>query len=63
MRTERRRQRDLFDSHRPLPEMMPEQRAKVTALLQALLIEAAAERAAESQDTVGEEVRDDEDRS
>ena len=63
MRTERRRQRDLFDSHRPLPEMMPAQRAKVTALLQALLIEAAAERAAESQDTVGEEVRDDEDRS
>lgn len=62
MRTERRRQRDLFDSGRPLPEMMPAQRAKVTALLQALLIEAAAERAAESQDTVGEEVRDDEDR-
>jgi alkylhydroperoxidase family enzyme len=63
MRTERRRQRDLFDSRRPLREMMPVQRAKVTALLQALLIEAAAERAAESQDTVGEEVRDDEDRS
>jgi hypothetical protein len=63
MRTERRRQRDLFDSHRPLPEMMPAQRAKVTALLQVLLIEAAAERAVESQDTVGEEVRDDEDRS
>jgi alkylhydroperoxidase family enzyme len=62
MRTERRRQRDLFDSRRPLPEMMPVQRAKVTALLQALLIEAAAERAAESQDTVGKEVRDDEDR-
>ena len=63
MRTERRRQRDLFDSRRPLPEMIPGQRTKVTALLQALLIEAAAERAAESQDTVGEEVGDDEDRS
>ncbi|HKM71001.1 MAG TPA: hypothetical protein VJX94_13280 [Stellaceae bacterium] len=63
MRTERRRQRDLFDSRRPLPEMMPAQRAKITALLQSLLIEAAAERTAESQDTVGEEVRDDEDRS
>ena len=62
MRTERRRQRDLFDSRRPLPEMMAAQRAKVTALLQALLIEATAERAAESQDRVGEEVRDDEDR-
>jgi hypothetical protein len=36
---------------------------KVTALLQTLLIEAAAERAVESQDTVGEEARDDEDRS
>ena len=59
MRTERRRQRDLFDSRRLLPEMMPGQRAKVTALLQALLIEAAAE----SQDTVGEEMGDDEDRS
>jgi hypothetical protein len=64
MRTERRRrQRDLFDSRRPLPEMTPGQRAKVTVLIQALLIEAAAERAAESQDTVGEEMRDDEDRS
>jgi hypothetical protein len=63
MRTERRRQRDLFDSQRPLPEMMPGQRAKVTALIQALLIEAATERAAKSQDTVGEEVCDDEDRS
>ena len=63
MRTERRHQRDLFDSRRPLPEMMPAQRAKVTALLQALLIEAAAERAAESLDTIGEEVRDDADRS
>ena len=63
MRTERRCQRDLFDSRRPLPEMMPAQRAKLAALLQVLLIEAAAEPAAESQDTVGEEVRDDEDRS
>jgi len=63
MRTERRRQRDLFDTRRPLPEMMPAQQARVTALLQALLIEAAAERMAESQDKVGEEVRDDEDRS
>jgi hypothetical protein len=53
MRTERRRQRDLFDSHRPVPEMMPAQRAKVTALLQVLLIEAAAERAVASQNTVG----------
>jgi hypothetical protein len=63
MRTERCRQRDLFDTRRPLPEMTPAQRAKVTALLQALLIEAAAERAAESQGKVGEEVGDDEDRS
>lgn len=63
MRTERRRQRDLFDTRRPLPEMVPAQQAKVTALLQALLIEAATERAAESQDKIGEEVRDDEDRS
>jgi hypothetical protein len=62
MRTERRRQRDLFDSREPLPEMMPAQRAKVTALLQALLIEAVTERAAESQDPVSEEVCDDEDR-
>jgi hypothetical protein len=62
MRTERRRQRDLFDSRGPLPEMMPAQRAKVTALLQALLIEAVAERAAESLDPVSEEVCDDEDR-
>ena len=63
MRTERRHQRDLFDSRRPLPEMMPAQRAKVTALIQSLLIEAAAECATESHDTVREEVRDDEDRS
>lgn len=61
MRTERFRQRDLFESRRPLPEMPPAQRAKITALLQALLIEAAAERAAESQDAVDEEVGDDED--
>ncbi|MGC1953174.1 MAG: hypothetical protein WA970_11520 [Gammaproteobacteria bacterium] len=59
MRTERRRQRDLFDTRRPLPEMMPAQQARVTALLQALLIEAATECAVESQD----QVRDDEDRS
>jgi len=63
MRTERRQQRDLFDSRRVLPEMMPAQRTKVSALLQALLIEAAAEPAAESQDTIGEEARDDADRS
>ena len=63
MRTERRRQRDLFDTRRPLPEMIPAQQAKVTALLQALLIEATTECAAESLDKVGEEVRDDEDRS
>jgi hypothetical protein len=61
MRTERPRQRDLFDGRSPLPEMMPAQRAKVTALLQVLLIEAAAGRAAESRDRVNEEVRDDED--
>ena len=59
MRTERHCQRDLFDTRRPLPEMMPAQQARVTALLQALLIEAATECAAESQD----KVRDDEDRS
>jgi hypothetical protein len=63
MRTEHCRQRDLFESRRPLPEMMPAQRAKVTALLQALLIEAAAERVAVSQAPVSEEVYDDEDRS
>ena len=63
MRTERRRPRDLFETRRPLPEMMPAQQARVTALLQALLIEAATEYAAESQDNAGEEVRDDEDRS
>jgi hypothetical protein len=62
MRTERRRQWDLFDTRRPLPEMMPAQQARVTALLQALLIE-ATECAAESHDKVGEEVRDDEDHS
>jgi hypothetical protein len=61
MRTERPRQRDLFDSRSPLPEMMPAQRAKVTALLQVLLIEAAAGRAAESRDRVSEGVRNDED--
>jgi|GEM_PF-6993449 hypothetical protein len=59
MRTERRRQRDLFESNRPLRNLVPDQRAKITALLQALLIEAAAE----IQDTAGEEVRNDEDRS
>jgi hypothetical protein len=63
MRTEHCRQRDLFDSRRPLPEMMPAQRAKVTALLQALLIEAVAERVAESRDSISKEVCDDEDRS
>jgi hypothetical protein len=63
MRTERRRQRDLFDTRRPLPEMTSAQQARVTSLLQALLIEAATECAAESQDKVGEEVRDDKDRS
>jgi hypothetical protein len=63
MISEHRRQRDLFDTRRPLPEMMPAQQAMVTALLQALLIEAATECAAESPDKVGEEVRDDEDRS
>ena len=59
MRTERRRQRDLFESNRPLRNLVPDQRAKITALLQALLNEAAAE----IQDTAGEEVRNDEDRS
>jgi hypothetical protein len=59
MRTERRRQRDLFESNRPLRNLVPDQRAKITALLQALLIEAAAE----IQDTAGEEVGNDEDRS
>ena len=59
MRTERHRQRDLFESNRPLRNLVPDQRAKITALLQALLIEAAAE----IQDTAGEEVRNDEDRS
>ncbi len=64
MRTEhRRRQPDLFDTRRPLPEMMPAQQGKVTALLQTLLLEAATEGAAESQDKAGEEARDDEDRS
>jgi hypothetical protein len=39
MRTERRRQRDLFESNRPLPRIAPDLRAKITALVQALLIE------------------------
>ena len=59
MRTQRRRQRDLFESNRPLRNLVLDQRAKITALLQALLIEAAAE----IQDTAGAEVRDDQDRS
>ena len=59
MRIQRRRQQDLFESNRPLRNLVLDQRAKITALLQALLIEAAAE----IQDTAGEEVRDDEDRS
>ena len=58
MRTERRRQRDLFENNRSLRNLVPDQRAKIAALLQALLIEAAAE----IQDTA-EEGRDDEDRS
>jgi hypothetical protein len=55
MRTERY-QRDLFESERPLPKIAPDLRAKVTALVQALLIEAT-----EAQGVVGREVRDDED--
>ena len=62
MRTERRRERDLFESNRPLPKIAPDLRAKITALVQVLLIEATIERAAESQD-IGGEARDDEDRS
>jgi hypothetical protein len=60
MRTERR-QRDLFESGRPLPKIAPDLRAKITALVQALLIEATVGHAAEVQVTIDGEVRDDED--
>ena len=61
MRTERRRQRDLFESDRPLPKMAPDLHAKITALVQALLIEGAIGSATEVQDTIGGEACDDED--
>jgi hypothetical protein len=57
MRTERRRQpRDLFESDRPLPTIAPDLRAKITALVQALLIEATVGRTT----TIGGEACDDE---
>ena len=56
-------QRDLFESFQTLPEMLPDQRGKVLALLQALLLEAAAERAIDQDATTNEEAGDDEDRA
>jgi hypothetical protein len=61
MRTERRRQRDLFESDRPLPKIAPDLRAKIMALVQALLIEATVERTTEAQAAIGGEACDDED--
>jgi hypothetical protein len=60
MRTERRRQRDLFESNRPLPRIAPDLRAKITALVQALLIEGTIG-ATEVRDIIGGEACDDED--
>jgi hypothetical protein len=61
MRTERRRQRDLFESDRPLPKIAPDLRAKIMALVQALLIEGTIGRATKVRDTIGGEACDDED--
>jgi len=63
MRTERHRQRDLFESDRPLPKIAPDLRAKVMTLVQALLIEATIGRATAAQDAIGGEVSNDEDYS
>ena len=45
MRTERHRQRDLFESDRPLPKIASDLPAKIVTLVQALLIEATIGRA------------------
>ena len=45
MRTERHRQRDLFESDRPLPKIAPDLRTKIVKLVRALLIEATNGRA------------------
>ena len=63
MSVRRPHQRDLFESDQTLPEMLPDQRGKVLALLQALLLEAAAERAIDRDATTSEEAGDDEDRA
>ena len=63
MRAQRRCQRDLFQSDEPPPEMQPDQRGKIMALLQVLLLEAAAERAMEEGDTADQEAGDDDDRA
>ncbi len=61
MRTERRRQRDLFEGDRSSPKIAPDLRAKIMVLVQVLLIEGAIGRATEVQDTIGGEACDDED--
>jgi len=61
MRPERRRERDLFESDRPLPKIAPHLRAKITMLVQALLIEGTIGRAPEARGTIGVEAHDDED--
>ncbi len=61
MRAQRHCQRDLFQSDKPPPEMQPEQRGKIMALLQTLLLEAAAERAMAKDDTTERETGDDDD--
>ena len=62
MSVRRPHQRDLFESKQTLPERLPDQRGKVMVLLQALLLEAAVERAID-QDASNEEAGDDEDRA
>lgn len=63
MRTGRRCQPDLFQTDPPPLELLPEQRDKLMALLQVLLLEAAAERTTEKDDRAGEETGDDKDRA
>lgn len=60
MRTERRRQQDLFECDRPLPKITPDLREKITALVQVLLIEGAIGCVTEVRDTIGREACDDE---
>jgi hypothetical protein len=63
MSVRRPHQRDLFESKQTLPEMLPDQRGKVMVLLQALLLEAAVERAIDQDAPTNEEAGDDEDRA